>query len=152
MVIIWNVYNSILFAQCCADNLLVNVDRAKLWLSVVESIEKGLSLVPFIHQVYDRSKHSIHSGSTNGGIDRGIFPQLEALPPLDPTVRWKKMQKISYFQQIVGFLPPQRSILPPQCPHKNISGVTTDHTWLNHDKWVGLQVLSIFFLSFLCIL
>ena len=116
MDIISSIYRSILLPNVVIINLLVTVDRAKLWLiSMVESLEK--MLIPLVHQVYDRFKHSIHSGSTKGGIG-GIFPQLEALPPLDPTVRRKKWQKSAIFGKFLDFCPLREAFCPLDAPTK----------------------------------
>ena len=44
---------------------------------------------------------------------------LPYLPSSTPSPR-QKNAKIRYFQQIFGLLPPQKYILPPQCPNKKI--------------------------------
>ena len=48
------------------------------------------------------------------GMRGHLTPQSEALPPLSPLR--SKNDKNQPFRQIFGFLPPQKRILPPQCP------------------------------------
>ena len=57
----------------------------------------------------------------------GAFsPQSARLYPYLPPVRRKNGKKSTIFGK---FLPPQKHILPPQCPppHKNISGAATEY-------------------------
>ena len=66
---------------------------------------------------------AVVSGGIKGGM--GAFAPLSEVLPPTYSPQSEEIVKISHIWQIFGFLPPQKHILSPRCPHKKISGAAT---------------------------